>query len=118
MKYYGRDLYIFLNNKWHFDSIYNYYIVKPLMFWGHNISYKVLDRGLIEYVGPQGIILVLRRLGKWISSLQSGYVYNYAFAIFIGTTIYLLLISNIEIYNNMEIIGILPVFAYILHPKS
>jgi hypothetical protein len=26
-------VYTFLNNKWHFDSIYNYYIVKPMFKW-------------------------------------------------------------------------------------
>jgi NADH-ubiquinone oxidoreductase chain 5 len=44
----GGCAYTFLNNKWHFDYVYNAYVVKPLIGFGYNTSYKVLDRGLIE----------------------------------------------------------------------
>lgn len=105
-----RSLYIFLNNKWHFDSIYNHFIVKPIIFWGHNVSYKVLDRGLIEYVGPTGILAIIKNLSVRISSLQAGYVYNYALTMFLGCTIFLILINNINELNEL----ILLIFIYIL----
>jgi NADH-ubiquinone oxidoreductase chain 5 len=105
-----RSVYIFLSNKWHFDSIYNHFIVKPIIFWGHNVSYKVLDRGLIEYIGPTGILSVIKNLSLRISSLQAGYVYNYALTMFLGCTVFLILINNINNLNELIIL----IFVYIL----
>lgn len=36
--------------------MYNEIIAKNALKIGHNITYKVLDRGLIEKIGPTGII--------------------------------------------------------------
>jgi hypothetical protein len=88
------------------------------MLWGHNVSYKILDRGLIEYIGPTGISNIIKKFGIWLSSLQSGYVYNYAFTIFLGTTVFILIINNNELYKNIEILAILPIFAYNLWNTS
>lgn len=86
----GRSLYTFLSQKWHFDVVYNSYIVLPAMRFGHNVSYKVIDRGLLEYVGPYGISKTLSsKLSTKASSLQSGLVYNYAFTIFLFSTLFL-----------------------------
>jgi NADH-ubiquinone oxidoreductase chain 5 len=89
-----RSIYIFLNNKWHFDSIYNHFIVKPIIFWGHNVSYKIIDRGVIEYIGPTGIVYIIKKFALTISALQSGYFYNYAFTIFIAATLLLIFINT------------------------
>jgi NADH-ubiquinone oxidoreductase chain 5 len=108
----GKLVYTFLNNKWHFDSIYNYYIVKPTFKWGHDVSYKILDRGIIETMGPTGITALVSNLTKWISSLQSGYVYNYAFTIFLGTTVFLVALNNLTFsFQIMDLLAILPVAA-------
>ena len=110
--YFGKLVYTFLNNKWHFDSIYNYYIVKPTFKWGHDVSYKILDRGVIEIMGPTGVSGLINSLTRWISSLQSGFVYNYAFTIFLGTTVFLIGLNNLDfcLLHN-ELLAILPVFA-------
>lgn len=94
--YLGKLVYTFLNNKWHFDSIYNYYIIKPTFKWGHDVSYKILDRGIIEIMGPTGVSALINKLTKWLSSLQSGLVYNYAFILFLGTTIFLFVLNNLD----------------------
>lgn len=91
-----RSLYIFLSNKWHFDSIYNYFFVLPVFYWAHNVSYKVIDRGLLEYVGPVGILQSIKNLTVRVSSLQAGYVYNYALTMFIGSILLLFIINNIN----------------------
>ena len=88
----NKVIYTFLNNKWHWDFIYNQYIGKPVMKFGHDVSYKILDRGLIEYVGPTGIIKSLSKITKYLSELQSGMVYNYAFIIFLSATIILIIL--------------------------
>jgi NADH:ubiquinone oxidoreductase subunit 5 (subunit L)/multisubunit Na+/H+ antiporter MnhA subunit len=85
-----KSLYTFFNSKWFFDFVYNSFIVKPVFLWGHSTSYKILDRGLIEFFGPSGISSLVSKLSSWVSSLHSGYIYHYAFTIFIFATLFLL----------------------------
>lgn len=81
----------FLSNKWHFDYLYNNLIVKPLLVFSHNVSYKVLDRGYIELFGPKGLTSLFVHFGaRQVSDMQSGWVYNYAFSIFFSTTLFLI----------------------------
>ena len=84
----GGNVYTFLNNKWHFDYIYNYYVVKSLIKFGYSVTYKTLDRGLIEWVGPYGISNQLINFTRNLSMFHSGQVYNYAFTIFSAATIF------------------------------
>jgi NADH:ubiquinone oxidoreductase subunit 5 (subunit L)/multisubunit Na+/H+ antiporter MnhA subunit len=112
---FGKTIYTFLNNKWHFDSIYNYYIVKPLFKWGHDVSYKILDRGIIEVFGPNGVQLLVKQSTKWLSSLQSGFVYNYAFTIFLGTTTFLIFMANLHFsLLQIEVLIIILSFSVLL----
>ncbi len=83
------SLYTFFNSKWFFDYLYNSYIVKPIFVWGHNVSYKILDRGFIEFFGPLGISKLIYSLSLLVSSLQSGLIYNYALTIFLFATLFL-----------------------------
>lgn len=105
----GKTIYTFLNNKWHFDSIYNHYIVRPLFKWGHNVTYKLLDRGVIEVFGPEGIKTAVGSLSTWLSSLQTGLVYNYAFTLLIGTTLYIMLLENF--FSELPLLLITITFA-------
>lgn len=88
-----RSIYTFLSNKWNFDQIYNAYIARPLLYVGHNVTYKVLDRGWIEIIGPFGITKSIINITRGLSALQSGALYNYAFTIFVSAIIYLTFIS-------------------------
>lgn len=86
----GAGIYTFLSNKWHIDQIYNAYIVKPILNAGHDITYKVLDRGIIEKLGPTGISNVLRSItANFSSRIQSGEIYNYALTIFVFATFFI-----------------------------
>ena len=108
-----REIYIFLSNKWHFDYIYNNYIVKPIFTWGHNVSYKVLDKGLIEVIGPNGLSSSIRYVSTIFSRLQSGQVYNYAFTIIIFTALYLQTLT-LDQHINVEYLIIIPILLFIL----
>lgn len=106
-----RDIYTFLNSKWFFDFVYNTYVVKPLFKWGHNVSYKVLDRGLIEYLGPTGISALINKLSAGVSAIQTGYIYHYAFTILISATIFCYsygVETASMIYNPFEGVIIIP----------
>jgi NADH-ubiquinone oxidoreductase chain 5 len=114
------SLYTFFNSKWFFDYIFNSYLVKPIFNWGHTVSYKLLDRGLIEYFGPLGVSRLINSLSILISSLQSGYIYNYALTIFLFATLFLSFFSLPVIFDpsiflaHLDLILMLPFLALFL----
>lgn len=56
---------------------------------GHQISYRTIDKGTLELVGPKGISDFFVWLTRGLSNLQSGQVFNYALVIFIGVAIFI-----------------------------
>nr|QJQ72502.1 NADH dehydrogenase subunit 5 [Trissopathes cf. tetracrada NB-2020] len=82
--------YTFLYSAWQFNYIINHFLVKSVWRAGHLISYRTLDRGVLELVGPKGISNFLIKLTQGISNLQSGLVFNYALVMLIGTAILIL----------------------------
>lgn len=70
-------VYTFLNSGWQFNHVINSFIVSSVWKFGHVVLYRVIDRGVLERVGPRGVANVVRRLTQRISILQSGVVYNY-----------------------------------------
>ena len=51
----GQSFYLFLNKKWYFDKVYNEFINQSVLKFGYDVSYKTIDRGLIENLGPHGL---------------------------------------------------------------
>ncbi len=90
ISYLGAKLFKFLNSKWYFDNLYNFFIVKPILALGHEITYKIIDRGALEFFGPRGIFNTLIIFSRIVSTTQIGQLYNYTFTIIIGITILLL----------------------------
>jgi NADH-ubiquinone oxidoreductase chain 5 len=79
----GKKIYTFLNGKYFFDVIYNYYIISAGLITGNTIS-KVLDRGVIELVGPYGLASVLENTANNIAKLDTGVITTYSLYITIG----------------------------------
>ena len=73
----GQKFYTFFNGKYLFDIIYNNYIINKGLELGYIIS-KVLDRGIIEMVGPNGLSQTLTNTGKNISKLDTGVITTYS----------------------------------------
>jgi len=93
----GRKLYAHLNRKWSFDIVYNEFIVSSLLKFGYKISFKVFDRGLVEIIGPTGLVYIVKKTAKDFSNVQSGMIYHYAFVFFIGVAIFVTL-SSLVLY--------------------
>nr|YP_010134874.1 NADH dehydrogenase subunit 5 [Xerocomus impolitus]QWM94562.1 NADH dehydrogenase subunit 5 [Xerocomus impolitus]QWM97194.1 NADH dehydrogenase subunit 5 [Xerocomus impolitus] len=79
----GKKLYTFLNGKYFFDVIYNYYIISVGFLTGNTLS-KVLDRGVIELLGPYGLASVLENTANNIAKLDTGVITTYSLYITIG----------------------------------
>ena len=76
-------LYRFLLNKWYFDEIYDFIIVRPLL-WIGRLLWKGGDGWLIDGFGPNGISARVLDASRNVVRLQTGYLYHYAFAMLIG----------------------------------
>jgi NADH-quinone oxidoreductase subunit L len=79
----GGMIYAFLKNKWYFDEIYDFILVKPALAIGRFL-WKDGDGKTIDGVGPDGISAFVAAGARRIVKLQSGYLYHYAFAMLIG----------------------------------
>lgn len=79
----GQKLYTFFNGKYLIDVLYNNYIIRGGLTFGYDIS-KLLDRGVIELVGPYGLSNVLTKTGNNIAKLDTGIVTSYALYIVLG----------------------------------
>ena len=91
--------YSFLNKKWYFDKIYNEYINKKLLLFGYFISFKGIDKGLIEIFGPYGFANSFSSLAKAFSKIQTGFIYHYAFVMLIGI---ILLLTFLTLWDNLQ----------------
>nr|YP_010170393.1 NADH dehydrogenase subunit 5 [Phanerochaete carnosa]QRZ60381.1 NADH dehydrogenase subunit 5 [Phanerochaete carnosa] len=89
----GREIYTFLNGKYLFDVVYNNYIIGGGLKLGYIIS-KVLDRGVIELIGPYGLSNVLTNTGINISKLDTGIVTTYALYIVITLLSFIFVLFN------------------------
>ncbi|MCR9147062.1 MAG: NADH-quinone oxidoreductase subunit L [Rhodobacteraceae bacterium] len=81
-----RPLYLFLLNKWYFDEIFDFLIVKPARSLG-NLLWKKGDGDVIDGSingVAMGIIPFFTRLA---GRAQSGYIFTYAFAMVIGIVV-------------------------------
>ena len=75
--------YKILYNKWYIDDIYSYIFIKPT-FYISNILFVKGDQKTIDTIGPNGISKMIKIFSKFLSYFQSGFIYHYAFSMFIG----------------------------------
>jgi flagellar biosynthesis protein FlhB len=68
----------FLNHKWYIDLVYNYYIGFSVLKHSYDTFYKLIDKGLIEICGVQGLGKVIYGISTFLSRKQSGYIYHSA----------------------------------------
>ena len=89
-------LYKFLLNKWYFDELYSFIFVRPAKAIGYFL-WKFFDGYIIDGFGPDGIAKSVLSLSKKAKSIQTGYIYHYAFAILIGVSLFI----TYFIYRNL-----------------
>jgi len=97
----GIYLYWFLVGKWLFDIIIVGLVIKPTLSVGHVIS-KVLDRGVIELVGPFGMATGLTSMARLIAQYDSGLVTSYALYMVLGIITILLYAFAPLVLGNID----------------
>lgn len=112
----GNIFYNFLNKKWFFDKVLNEYVGQVFFTLGYNITYKTIDRGIFEIVGPMGLSRAISKKARFLHSTQTGFIYHYTFVILICLTMLLglrqfwLLFGIFIDYRNVLIFTILSFF--------
>ena len=100
----GKKLYNFLNKKWFFDKVYNEQLGQFFFNFGYAVSYKIIDRGIFEILGPHGISNILSQMSFTIAKLQTGYLYHYTFIFLTGIT------TLLAVYQSTKT-DFIPLFA-------
>lgn len=80
----------FFTLNWFFDAALNYWAVTAFITFCREVSFKLLDKGVLELVGPYAFLRVFASLAEKVSSLTSGYIFHYSFLIIFGLSVLLL----------------------------
>ena len=68
----------FLSKRWFFDVVYNSFLVRYLLSFSRSMGFNMLDRGVVELLGPSGFISLVRVTWTFLSlNFQTGYVFHY-----------------------------------------
>jgi NADH-ubiquinone oxidoreductase chain 5 len=83
----------FLSKKWYFDKVYNEWIVQYALSWGYHVTYKSVDRGILEIFGPTQLYKNLSSTATRILDAEPDlpfqfiryFVFSVAYIAFVGT---------------------------------
>lgn len=101
----GYGIYSFLNGKYFWDVIYNHYVINKALGLGL-VTSKVLDRGVIEKIGPYGLNESFNYNSQRMATLDTGNIPNYALYIILGLiSLTLLLWANVIVGGTVDNVG-------------
>ena len=95
----GRGFYTMSSRRWFVDQVYNQFFAQKALDFGYNISWKSLDKGWFEILGPYGIIETFPKWSRRLGTLQSGLIPHYAVLMVLGVT---LAISFVALWDILE----------------
>jgi NADH-quinone oxidoreductase subunit L len=81
-------LVIFLQHRWYVDALYDRAVVRPLLWIGRGLRRGI--EGVALDGGSRASGTVIRATSNGLRALQTGYVRNYALAIFVGAALILI----------------------------
>jgi NADH-ubiquinone oxidoreductase chain 5 len=101
----GKKFYSFLNKKWYFDKIYNEVLGAFFFKYGYSLSYKFIDRGIFEILGPTGLSFLTLNLGSMLHKTQTNFLYHLLLTVLFSVTLLLFfeLFRTIIITNDFFI---------------
>jgi hypothetical protein len=107
---FGLAAYRFLTFKWGFDTVYNRFLNKPLLRGAYAGPFILVDKGLLEQAGPTGLGKLAHQIGRCLTKLQTGRVYDYGASFLLSTLVGNLLMgsSGIEVFVTTFCVVLLP----------
>lgn len=107
----GNRIYNFLNRKWFFDKLYNNYISQVLIEVSYNLTYKTLDKGILETLGPRNLSKILNSCVNYVFKLsKTGSLYGLIVLILSNTALLIALLG----FSKMNLAETLVLFALVL----
>ena len=82
--------------------------------FSYHTTYKAIDRGIIEILGPYGISNTVSEQSRKIGSAQTGYLYHYAFVMLVGVTLLVTVIGFKDMLTNTIDLRLIPQFLVAL----
>nr|YP_665716.1 NADH dehydrogenase subunit 5 [Mesostigma viride]AAL36755.1 NADH dehydrogenase subunit 5 [Mesostigma viride] len=115
-----RSIYSFWLKRWLFDKVYNDFIVGPCISFGYYVTFKTIDKGFLEWLGPLGISYTIQKFGSTLSRFQSGYIYHYAFVMLIAFTTFISMQteSTFQLQSTLSLISFLSILFFVKTPES
>jgi len=108
----GRQIYTFLNSKYFFDVIYNKFFIARGLKLGYTIS-KILDRGVIELVGPYGLSSALNKTALSISMSDTRVISTYSTYIIFNALCLIFIVFAPILINSSLLFEIRLILIYI-----
>jgi NADH:ubiquinone oxidoreductase subunit 5 (subunit L)/multisubunit Na+/H+ antiporter MnhA subunit len=110
-------LFRFFYFRWYIDVLYNKIFVKYFAKISY-INLKYIDRGLLELLGPLGIVRSINMIINYINRIiQTGLLYNYIF-IFIISLLCIFIRYNYLFIDGDIILYFLIIFIILLKKKN
>jgi NADH-ubiquinone oxidoreductase chain 5 len=110
-----KKIYNFLNRKWYFDRVYNEIIGQKSLNISYHFSYKHLDRGIIEKLGPSGIVNTINQTISQLTMLQSGHIYHYLFLFLFFTLFFIFFVLCFStVFSSFNIYLFLFFFSFMI----
>jgi hypothetical protein len=81
----------FFTLNWFFDACLNYTILAGFLSFCREVTFKLLDKGLLETFGPFAITNSFSYYSKRVSTMSSGYIFHYAFLLILGVAYFFIL---------------------------
>ena len=96
-----RLVYRFLSKKWYFDLVYNNLFVFNLLKSFYSLTFKVIDRGLVEFFGPLSLVRLTSSFSVFFSRVQTGFMYHYIFVFLLGIIFFV----GLSFFGYFEVIN-------------
>lgn len=110
---FGYNIFSFFNQRFFVELFYNKYISGVILKLGGQTT-KVMDKELVELIGPYGLERNLTNLSKSINNLTTGVVTSYALYILIGLISYICVLYYSNFVKDFLEIILLILFCLII----
>nr|YP_004062168.1 NADH dehydrogenase subunit 5 [Gracilariophila oryzoides]ADR03184.1 NADH dehydrogenase subunit 5 [Gracilariophila oryzoides]APC24934.1 NADH dehydrogenase subunit 5 [Gracilariophila oryzoides] len=92
-----------INKKWYWDALFNRFFVYPTLNFGYLVSFKNLDRGFIELLGPYGFTKLIPTWSHIFSKIQSGQLSHYLFFFVLGVCLFIVIIVGNFLFHSLQL---------------
>ena len=110
----GVLFYNFLNRKWYFDKVYNEFINQSVLKVGYSKTYKLIDRGIIENLGPFGLSKLLYDNALKLNFLQTGLIYHSAFVMLVSLILLLVFVGFASYFGFFVNVYLIFIFLFLI----